>query len=420
VFVDSSPAKCTGFFTFLLKNTRKKLLPAPIFRCTLSLTAPLRAQQALGPFRLLLSLQGTVMAGFTCVTIGYIQEEKLCMANKTKKRAASAAIAGRNGHSLISDEKFKRLYATLLKQRLLEQHLELHGQLSGQLPVHFAGHRSQEAASTAMVIDLQPEDTLILSPASHHTAFIKGVPLHAISSHSQARTGAADSHFHYTHLNIMTIGASAEKRLCIATGAALASKAGKKSTITVVFLDVESEDATVMLSHCQEAFEVATAHALPIIYVLNNEAGITPMISPAGSGSACPTITVDGNDVVAVYRVAQESIARARQGGGPTLIESRPFHYAERPSADAQDDTVINMEKYLTAKSLFSDAWKQQLIAEFREELAAVTENNASLIHGLSQRIKNGAVLQSPVEEFTAHDLASNPGEPVGGLSSFT
>lgn len=330
------------------------------------------------------------------------------MANKTKKRAASAAIAGRNGHSLISDEKFKQLYATLLKQRLLEQHL--------QLPGHFAGHRSQEAASTALVIDLQPEDTLVLSSARHHTAFIKGIPLHAVSSYGQARTGASDSHFHYTHLNVMTLGSSADKRLCVATGAALASKVGKKNAITVVFLDVESENAAVLLSRCQEALEIASAHALPIIYVLNNEAGIMP----AGLNSGCPVITVDGNDVVAVYRVAQESIERARQGGGPTLIESRPFHNVERPSADVQDDTVMNMEKYLTAKGLFSDSWKQQLIAEFREELAAATENNASLIHGLSQRIKNGAVLQSPVEEFAAHDLASNPGEPVGSLSSFT
>ena len=338
------------------------------------------------------------------------------MANKTKKRSASAEIAGRNGHSLISDEKFKQLYATLLRQRLLEQHLQLSGQLRGQisgaqLSGHFAGHRSQEAASTALVIDLEPEDTLILSSASHPTAFIKGMPLHTVSRHGQA-----DSHFHDTHLNVMTLGSSADKRLCVATGAALASKAGKKSAITVVFLDVESEDAAALLSRCREALEIASAHALPIIYVLNNEASVVP----AGLSSGCPIITVDGNDVVAVYRVAQESIVRARQGGGPTLIESRPFHHAGQSLADAQDDTVMNMEKYLTGKSLFSDSWKQQLIAEFREELAAAIEENASLLHGVSQRIRNGAALQNPVEEFAAHDLASNPGEPAGGLSSFT
>ncbi len=49
-----------------------------------------------------------------------------------------------------------------------------------------------------------------------------------------------------------------------------------------------------------------------------------------------PGITVDGNDVVAVYRVASEAIARARKGAGPTLIECKTYRwYGTRRSTPA-------------------------------------------------------------------------------------
>ena len=45
------------------------------------------------------------------------------MPTKVRARSAAAAVAGKNGHSLISDEKFRQLYATMLKYRLLEERL---------------------------------------------------------------------------------------------------------------------------------------------------------------------------------------------------------------------------------------------------------------------------------------------------------
>ena len=65
-----------------------------------------------------------------------------------------------------------------------------------------------------------------------------------------------------------------------------------------------------------------------------------------------PVITVDANDVVAIYRVAQESIARARDGG-PTLIACVPYA-AEGMSASP----IANMERYLAGKKLFDDGGK--------------------------------------------------------------
>jgi hypothetical protein len=67
---------------------------------------------------------------------------------------------------------------------------------------------------------------------------------------------------------------------------------------------------------------------------------------------AMPVIAVDGNDVVAVYRVAQESIAHARTGSGPTLIVGRIGEWYG--DASEVTDPIERMKAYLAAKGLSS------------------------------------------------------------------
>jgi pyruvate dehydrogenase E1 component alpha subunit len=74
---------------------------------------------------------------------------------------------------------------------------------------------------------------------------------------------------------------------------------------------------------------------------------------------------VDGNDVVAVYRVATEAIVHARKGNGPTLIECR-FDRSEA------HDPILKMEAYLLRKGLFSEELKIEATAGFTSELAAI------------------------------------------------
>ena len=97
-----------------------------------------------------------------------------------------------------------------------------------------------------------------------------------------------------------------------------------------------------------DALEEARVHALPAIFVC--EAGNGRQASRAlppnqklRPGEELPTITVDGHDVVAAYRVAHESIDRARRDRGPTLILLATFEIKGRVFADA----VADMERYL-------------------------------------------------------------------------
>ena len=73
-----------------------------------------------------------------------------------------------------------------------------------------------------------------------------------------------------------------------------------------------------------------------------------------------PGITVDGNDVVAVYRVAEESVRRAREGHGPTLIDCK---------IDPARDPLAFMEDYLKKRDMWSDKWHAKVVQELKKEI---------------------------------------------------
>ena len=73
-----------------------------------------------------------------------------------------------------------------------------------------------------------------------------------------------------------------------------------------------------------------------------------------------PGVVVDGGDVVAVWRVAQESIHRARNGSGPTLIDCR---------AESTADPLAHMEHYMRKRSVWADEWRSKLTEQFEAEL---------------------------------------------------
>ncbi len=103
-------------------------------------------------------------------------------------------------------------------------------------------------------------------------------------------------------------------------------------------------------------------------------------------------ITVDGNDVVAVYRVAYESLERVRQGGGPVLIEGKTYRPDGQALSPIERDPLTHMEQYLRAKKLFTARWKNQLVHRFTRELdAAIREVDRSslpVIFALHSRLQ--------------------------------
>lgn len=277
------------------------------------------------------------------------------MPTKLKRHSAPAAVAGKNGHSLISSEKFRQLYAALLKCELLEERLS-------RLPAEKAnGSPSLVPAAVGMTLDLEREDTIVHTPQTFAASLVKGVPAEVLLHHLNNGKSSGGAFAYIESGVLIPTFASPGVPAGLAAGMALANKMAKNRKIAVAFIE---GDASV-LKECKDAFELSSAYKLPVLYVIQARLDRSDVKLVANLGKLFPVIAVDAHDPVAIYRVAQESVSRARDGG-PSLIVCIP-NAAKLVTANA----VRSMEQYLAGKKLFQNSWKDEIVVRFNSELGA-------------------------------------------------
>lgn len=250
------------------------------------------------------------------------------MAIQATSAVPSAAANGKHGHSLISDEKFHQLYM-----------LALNFHLAAERGVSALAGR--EAALAAVSADLLAEDLLI---AEHDRSVLD-------SAHGEPN-GA--EHPHLQPHSVMG------ERIIDALSMAVANRMRHNRRVTVLFFP---EDRSGHL--LSEARALAAAAKLPVIFVEQaNEAAATPRRSALQKESTADLISipVDAHDVIAIYRVAHESIARARLGSGPTRIVCISLAAVDAGKSSA----VGNLEAWLSARGLPAQQWRQEIVANIQ------------------------------------------------------
>ena len=293
----------------------------------------------------------------------------------------------------MDTELLRRLYAYMLKCRTVEERIRLlfrQGRFAGN---YFAAV-GQEATEVGTTIDLLPEDTIAPSHRNFVVHIMKGTPLRLMFAHIYGRKTSPDqgrsapAHCGYAPLNIINPASTIAAQLSIGTGVALAYRMQRKSSIVVAL----SGEGSTSLGFWHEAVNFAGVQKLPIIFIVENNgyAESVPValqtavenISEKARAYGIPGVTVDGNDVVAVYVAMRAAIDRARTGGGPTLLECKTYRWyghSEIDPAKYRDseelaywksrDPITNMERYLESNSLWSNQWKEELMAAFNLEI---------------------------------------------------
>jgi TPP-dependent pyruvate/acetoin dehydrogenase alpha subunit len=276
------------------------------------------------------------------------------------------------GGSLIDDAKLKQLYATMLQCRLLTEH----GRRLRRSKALFDASLGQEAIAVGCAIDLRPQDTIAVASHDSIVSLVKGVALSDVVAGMYGRPSTAG----WAAQNIIgpsSRTASGQGELYAAAGnVALASKREDNGNVVVLF-----SGAAAASESWRQAIKIAARRNLPIIFVVENNPWAATQ-AKNGTGKLtlkAPTegltsITVDGNDVVAVYRVAYESLERVRRGGGAVLIEAKPYRQHGQVLLNTDRDPLTHMEQYLTAKRLFTTRWKNGIAKQFSRELGAVVK----------------------------------------------
>jgi TPP-dependent pyruvate/acetoin dehydrogenase alpha subunit len=292
------------------------------------------------------------------------------------------------GFSLISNEKLIALYANLLRCRMVEKRLANGG--GANRDSSFRGH---EAGTVGVAIDLSSDDALCSPDHGIVTGFQKDPSIEAVlllsGAHGLTGQFRSGSKSHSLNGNGAPPGMASRTHTQAAIGAALASKTRKNGGIAVVFGHSAASELW------KETLHIASLHALPMIFVDREHRRRGPAAGTPGSAKTnqpanaetpwFPNIVVDSNDVVAVYRVANEAISRARLGRGPTLIECQPFRLKGMTTGDGKYsgngrhalDPISNMETYLRRKGLFQPRLRSDIMAGFTKELDATLSTAA-------------------------------------------
>jgi TPP-dependent pyruvate/acetoin dehydrogenase alpha subunit len=156
--------------------------------------------------------------------------------------------------------------------------------------------------------------------------------------------------------------------LGIATGAALSAKLRAEDRVSVVFFG----DGALNEGVFYEVANMASLWGLPVVYVMeNNQYGEYTPTGKATAGSALAraeamgisATRVDGNDILAVYRAAEEAVTRARLKQGPSFIECVTYRIRGHHMGD-QGDTYGYREQEEV------DQWRERdPIRQFRDYL---------------------------------------------------
>ncbi len=288
-----------------------------------------------------------------------------------------------------------QLYRTLLIIRMVEERLAKSHQRG---LIHGACHTyvGQEAIATGVCAHLRNEDAIFSTHRGHGHALAKGMePGQLMAELFGRETGCSRGRGGSMHLfapEIGMMGTSGIVGPCIlqAAGAGYSSLILKSGQVGVAFFG----DGAANNGAFHEGLNMASIWKLPVLFICENNQFATevPFASVAGNSSVAArgaaygisSIEVDGNDVLAVEAAAGEAVKRARDGGGPSLIECKT--YRTRAHAEGMGDftyrtredveqwrtrcPIARLKKHLLENGLASDAQLDSI----EQEVAALTE----------------------------------------------
>ncbi len=231
-----------------------------------------------------------------------------------------------------------RMYETMVTIRLFETRLvELFnaGKLGGVLHVYLG----EEACAAGTCIHLNTDDYLLTSHRGHGHVLAKGADMNRMMAELFARENglcrARGGSMHIIDRSVGVLGANAivAANVPIATGAGLAAQWRDAGQVVACFFG----DGATNHGAFHEGVNLAALWNLPVVFICENNryAQFTPQrmhakiedLAIRAAGYGIPGVQADGQDVLAVYKVAREAVARARRGDGPTLLELKTYRY---------------------------------------------------------------------------------------------
>jgi acetoin:2,6-dichlorophenolindophenol oxidoreductase subunit alpha len=280
--------------------------------------------------------------------------------------------AGLHENPLVPNKKLRQMYAAMAEARALDEHIaKMQKGVKARRKIEST--HGQEACRVSTAIDLQPGDLVSDSNAGVVMDLLSGTRIDSLLKRvAEFNAGKTDG------ATLSRDGASGRQlpwvddavdRLKMAMGAALSFKTLKRENVVVAYVRRDQ----LAKRQWRQALELVSQLELPMIVVVlpgiaqMKKDSMTNLSSKARSWGL-PGIPVDASDAVALYRVAQESLGRARMGGGPVLIECVAYK-TKGGKDDSPDDPLVQMKGFLLDRKVCTEAWLQNTGDSLRKRL---------------------------------------------------
>lgn len=282
----------------------------------------------------------------------------------------------------LSDTEWLELYKVMLKTRNADlKALQL--QRQGRM-LTYAPNTGQEAAQVGSAAAMAKNDWLVPAFRELGAWLQRGVDLETVYLYWYGNE--LGSNFP-EDVKMLPIAIPIGSQLQHAVGIGMAANIKGEDDVAVAYIG----DGGTSIGDFSEALNFAGVFNAPVVFIIqNNQYAISvarqkqtkaETLVQKAVAAGIPGILVDGNDLFAMYAATQEAIERARQGGGPTLIEAYTYRLGAHTTSDdptkyredsevqewEPKDPIKRMKAYLIGKGVWSEEQDKALGEEYGE-----------------------------------------------------
>jgi pyruvate dehydrogenase E1 component alpha subunit/2-oxoisovalerate dehydrogenase E1 component alpha subunit len=299
----------------------------------------------------------------------------------------------------VRPEILERAYREMHRVRILDARMTAL-QRQGRVGFYGAAH-GQEAVPIATALAMRDDDWVFPALREQSVMLVRGFPLRAFVAQVFGNSGDVQkgrqmpSHQSGRAVNQVSWSSCIGPQLPQAVGCAFAMRAGKTGAVAIGFCG----DGATSEPDFHNAMNFAGVFKVPAVIICqNNQWSISVptsrqtasrTIAVKGRAYGVPSVRVDGNDLLAVYKVLSDAIVRARDGKGATFVEAVTYRIGAHSTSDdptryrsdeevemwKKRDPLDRLRAYLVRQSLLDEASDARLEEELVAEIsAAITE----------------------------------------------
>jgi pyruvate dehydrogenase E1 component alpha subunit len=314
-----------------------------------------------------------------------------------------------------------------LRFMLLHRGVEERGLLlykQGKVPGSYYTGRGNEGAAVGTGMALRPEDVATATQRDMAVHLIRGLEPWRILAQYMGRDGGptrgrdANVHFAEASLGMVAMVSHMGAMAPVAVGQSLAFRIRGERRVAVTWF---GEGASVT-APVHEAMNFAGVRRLPVVFVCDNNqwAYSTPArlefatehVADRAASYGFEGVVVDGTDVLAVYREATRAIEKARDGGGPTLLECLTLRMEGHGAHDDNSYIPRELLDEWAARDPIARhrAWLREHVGFGDDEDAEVTQSVSRLLHEAVRRAEESPL---PDPDTLLDGVYADSGEPT-------